>query len=241
MKHRRADPCLALVFGLCGFIFSVSCCEVKAEDTTPTRAPGVAADNPLFGHALFEVGDVKDDPPILMIEKLSSNNADELSQFLWAQIAKDARKAPREFTAKELVDGLNNVLLGTWSIYTDSRFKGVNLSPETQKLKAYNPMARDLIWLNRLLLQEAYPEFLRKKEYTPPDKPFVRQVRTRANPNDPAGPTYPCKAQRNDDVWVDVYDVDRWIDEAKERGKAPKDASIQSLVPYLNHIPLTGI
>jgi hypothetical protein len=204
---------------------------VKAENATATRAPNVAEDP-----ALFEVGDIKNPPSF--IDKLSKNN-DELSQFLWDEIIKNAHGNP--IAEKEIVNGLNGVL-EYYPIYTDSRFKDVTISPETSKLKGYDPLGKDLTWLNRLLLQDAYPEFLRKKEYTPYDRPLVWQVRRRASAqDDPKNPAYPCKAQRNDDVWVDVYDIDRWIDEQKTSGKAPKDASIQTLIPYLNHIPLTGI
>jgi hypothetical protein len=230
MKHHRADPSLALVISLGALIFSVSCCEVKAENTTATRAPH-AADDP----ALFEIGDITNLPSF--VDKLSKNN-DELSQFLWREITKNAYGNP--ITEKELIDGLNAVLKSDSSIYTDSRFKDVTLSAEASKLKGYNPMGKDLIWLNRLLLQDAYAD-LKKAGNSARQPPMVWQVRRRADTHDdPKNPLYPCKAQRNDDVWIDVYDVDRWIDEQKINGKAPKDASIRDLVPYLNHVPLTG-
>src|SRR6266705_616589 len=108
MKHHRADPCVALVIGICGSIFSTSCCQVKAENATATRAPNVAEDP-----ALFKVDDITNPS---LIDKLSKNN-DELSQFLWSEISKNAHGNP--IAEKELVNGLNGVLK-SGSIYTDS-------------------------------------------------------------------------------------------------------------------------
>ena len=55
-----------------------------------------------------------------------------------------------------MVQALNNILKGVL-IYEAVRFAKVALSPETLALKSQNPHGTDLIRLNRLLLEDAYP------------------------------------------------------------------------------------
>jgi nitrate/nitrite transporter NarK len=50
-----------------------------------------------------------------------------------------------------------NALVRGGSIYDAQRFAGVSLRPETQKLLATNPSGNDLPRLNRLLLDDAFP------------------------------------------------------------------------------------
>jgi len=51
-----------------------------------------------------------------------------------------------------------NALISSNSIYDAQRFAGVTLRPETQKLLALNPSGDALSHLNRLLLDDAYPQ-----------------------------------------------------------------------------------
>ncbi|HXF11475.1 MAG TPA: MFS transporter [Desulfuromonadaceae bacterium] len=55
-----------------------------------------------------------------------------------------------------LVNDLNRVI-GTSSIYDPERFNGVSLRPETRQLLDSNPSGKDLLRLNRLLMDDAYP------------------------------------------------------------------------------------
>ena len=55
-----------------------------------------------------------------------------------------------------LANDLNSLIAGP-SIYDPSRFNLVALSPETQTLIAANPSGADLLTLNRLLLEQAFP------------------------------------------------------------------------------------
>jgi len=56
-----------------------------------------------------------------------------------------------------LVQSLNSLVSGQ-SIYAPQRFAGMSLHPETQKLLALNPSGPELLRLNRLLLDDAYPK-----------------------------------------------------------------------------------
>jgi len=63
-----------------------------------------------------------------------------------------------------LVDDLNRVIRGPL-IYDAQRFSHVPLRKETKKLLAQNPAGDDLLRLNRLLIEDAYPnEFLRDRK-----------------------------------------------------------------------------
>ena len=96
--------------------------------------------------------------------KLSAH-LDPLSQYLWDQFSVETQAGltNTESTVLELqtnlVAALNPVLEGS-SIYDASRFAGITLSAETLVLKASNPTGNDRIRLNRLLLRDAYPQFI---------------------------------------------------------------------------------
>ena len=56
-----------------------------------------------------------------------------------------------------LVENLN-ALIQSHAIYDPQRFSGITLRPETQRLLALNPSGDALAHLNRLLLDDAYPQ-----------------------------------------------------------------------------------
>jgi len=58
-----------------------------------------------------------------------------------------------------LVGELNEIIVGP-SIYDESRFAGVELHPETREAIAAEPQGEDLAWLNRHLLEDAFPRAL---------------------------------------------------------------------------------
>ena len=61
-----------------------------------------------------------------------------------------------------------NTLPGGTSIHDDPRLEGVDMRPETQGLVQQNPQGTDLLRLNRLLLEDAYPkEFSRNRHFKP--------------------------------------------------------------------------
>ncbi|MGB6198035.1 MAG: hypothetical protein WBF35_00665, partial [Candidatus Acidiferrales bacterium] len=60
-----------------------------------------------------------------------------------------------------LAKNLTKIISGP-SIYDKARFQNVTLRPETLALLIQNPHGRDLVRLNRMLLEDAYPEELSK-------------------------------------------------------------------------------
>jgi hypothetical protein len=90
---------------------------------------------------------------------------DPLSQFIqggFPQAVKDALAAydssspPTATLQGQIVSHLNDLITGP-SIFTADRFAGVRLSAATQALLASNPTGADLVRLNRLLLEDAFP------------------------------------------------------------------------------------
>jgi hypothetical protein len=55
-----------------------------------------------------------------------------------------------------LVKDLNKIISGP-SLYDKTRFQNVALRPETQQLLSINPQGSDLVHLNKLLIQDAFP------------------------------------------------------------------------------------
>jgi len=112
--------------------------------------------------ALFLVDDLKDLSSFVAKLKQPSSS-DLVSQYLSSQLA----SATRNFLSKygggldralqqALVEDLNRVIRNG-PIYEPARFGAVKLSPETQTLLGQNPQGEDLVRLNRLLLDDAYP------------------------------------------------------------------------------------
>ncbi|HTH46218.1 MAG TPA: DUF2723 domain-containing protein [Candidatus Limnocylindria bacterium] len=78
-----------------------------------------------------------------------------LSAYLRQQLGSAA-----DGDAKALADGLNKLIDGP-SLYDDpKRFQGIHLSERTLKFAAQNPNTANRIRLNRLLLEEAYPDLI---------------------------------------------------------------------------------
>jgi hypothetical protein len=109
----------------------------------------------------FSGGDISDLPAFA---KKLTEKADPVSAFLSDQLDDAAKKAladaPANDNAKELrsalAKNLTRIASGA-SLYDTARFSGVTLRPETSALLAKNPQGRDLLRLNRVLLEDAYP------------------------------------------------------------------------------------
>jgi SMI1 / KNR4 family (SUKH-1) len=63
---------------------------------------------------------------------------------------------PAPVLLKALVDELNRLLQGP-SLYDEERFKGIQLSKEAKDLIEKNPSGESLVRLNRILMDDAYP------------------------------------------------------------------------------------
>lgn len=74
---------------------------------------------------------------------------------------------PRESLVTPLIKALNS-LLRHKLIYDKARFAQIQLDKKTHKLLEKNPQGEELLQLNRLLLQAAYPDEMVKEEILPP-------------------------------------------------------------------------
>lgn len=89
---------------------------------------------------------------------------DLVSIFLWSQlspltknlVSSNSGSSPSPNLINHLTTDLNAVIAGP-SIYNAARFKLISLTPEIIELLAKNPIGADLLSLNRLLLEQAYP------------------------------------------------------------------------------------
>lgn len=110
---------------------------------------------------LLVPGDLKDQMGLII--RLQKRQ-DPISEFLWTQLTPATQvlvnsasgRAPSASLIGNIVSDLNAVISGP-SIYDPHRFDLVALSPDTQQLITANPTRSDLLGLNRLLLEQAYP------------------------------------------------------------------------------------
>lgn len=91
-------------------------------------------------------------------------HSDEVSQFFWSQFSAETQQLIVDYAEEEaqmqplkiaLANELNRIIEAS-SIYDPVRFALVQLTEETQKLRQKNPQREELVFLNRLLLQDAY-------------------------------------------------------------------------------------
>jgi hypothetical protein len=108
---------------------------------------------------------------------------DPISKYLWNQFSASTQEVLTSTTSTPeeqklaLVQALDKILEGV-SIYETVRFAGVALSPQTLALKSQNAEGADLIRLNRLLLEDAYPlEIAKHHKFFGPQKGNVRVIR----------------------------------------------------------------
>ncbi len=113
----------------------------------------------------FSISDIKD--PLGLARKLTLK-PDAVSALLSAKVDAAAQQALAQYQFSNAVpDQLQAALLGVLNltlvgqpIYEEGRFRTVNLRPETRKLLEHTPQGKDLVRLNRLLLEDAYPQEL---------------------------------------------------------------------------------
>jgi YidC/Oxa1 family membrane protein insertase len=138
----------------------------------PKRQPSVPAPSP----SLFGVGDFKD---IASLAVKLQNARDPLSQYLREQFSEETRllldgydssipvsqQLQKALQLQEaLVDELNPLLQKGDSLYDEQLFAHVALTEETRKLIAENPTGEELVRLNRMLLEDAYPREIVKSQ-----------------------------------------------------------------------------
>jgi hypothetical protein len=96
--------------------------------------------------------------------------ADKVSQFLWGRFKAPTQQILSDFEGSSLEMGpvqnalvleLNRIIQGE-PIYEARRFAGVVLAEKTQELLAQKPEGEKLMRLNRMLLEDAYPQEISK-------------------------------------------------------------------------------
>lgn len=112
-------------------------------------------------------GDIKGLPAFA---KKLIQKTDAVSTFLWERLDKPAQellaRALNESSHTKqiecvLVQNLNEIIKGD-CVYEKERFRGVELRRLTRGFLKVKPQGTDLIFLNRWLLEDAYPEELSK-------------------------------------------------------------------------------
>jgi hypothetical protein len=89
---------------------------------------------------------------------LSTFLRSQLDESLRTDLASYSPSSPNaKATLSALVKQLNQLISGS-SLYDKARFAGVTLSPETEQLLHQNPTGQNLARLNKLLLEDAFPE-----------------------------------------------------------------------------------
>ncbi len=108
--------------------------------------------------AAFSAADVKD--PAGLARRLGQP-ADSVSQFVSSRLSDKGRQSLQDpsVSITNLVGDLNALIRGG-SIYDAQRFEGVSLSSESRRLLTQNVRSEALAYLNRLLLEDAFPKEL---------------------------------------------------------------------------------
>jgi len=120
------------------------------------------------GPPLLRVSDLRDSSSLAI--KLQDaikerDKRDPVSEYLVSQLSPETQQMLASYDGtsplpeadqRRLVDELNS-LLRSPSLYDERRFAQVKLTDEAQKFIKLNPQGDNLIALNRLLLEEAYP------------------------------------------------------------------------------------
>lgn len=116
-----------------------------------------------YGSLPFSLGDFKD---IAALVNKIKKQADAVSVFVWGQFSAQTQtifnnpdSTPDELQVT-LINGLNIIISGSL-IYEKARFNAVVLRAQTIALIKENPQGNLLLFLNRLLLEDAYPDLIR--------------------------------------------------------------------------------
>ena len=116
---------------------------------------------PTSNSPLLSGSDLMD--PLGLVERFQLRR-DPVTAFLWSQLSAATQNLVnnngRSSPSSILIDGLMhdlNAVIGGPSIYDATRFEAFDLTPETMQLIAGNPSGTDLLKLNRLLLEQAFP------------------------------------------------------------------------------------
>ena len=99
-----------------------------------------------------------------------SDKSNPLSKFLFEkfspttqeELAKHQQLKPLPESLQSLIIGVLNKIIKGGSIYNPTLFDGIKLREGSQNLQKKNPQGVELVCLNRMLLEDAYPEEISK-------------------------------------------------------------------------------
>lgn len=123
------------------------------------------------GSGAFSTGDLAD---LSQLAFKLTRPRDGVSAFLRASLSQDTVRALADYQTSSLADGglesrltgdLERLLAGP-PVWETRRFSGVRLRPETKDLLKDGPAGQDLYRLNRLLLEDAYPQEIARRDDT---------------------------------------------------------------------------
>ena len=145
-------------------------------------------------------------------------HADPLVLFLWNQFTEQERKVlenaaagarQQESTMMDTLLTRINSTMKECSIYNPQVFDKVEISQETLALLTQNPQGDELVRLNRLLMEDACPQEIKKSAYNPHDKTILRLNRRLLEA------AYPKEIVRHDEYQTIIVDMTRIIDKAE--------------------------
>ncbi|MEI8234861.1 MAG: SLBB domain-containing protein [Verrucomicrobiota bacterium] len=167
------------------------------------------------GSCLFTSNDFLDISSFVV--KLSTHT-EPFFQLLWNQCTDAERKVienaatntrQQESTLMEaLLTRLNTILRGG-CIYNPQCFEKIEISPEVLSLLTEAPQGEELVRLNRLLMEDACPQEIKKTTYNPHDKMVLRLNRRLLEC------AYPREIKRHDEYQTIMVDMERIIDKAE--------------------------
>lgn len=121
----------------------------------------------------FSMIDLKNASALLSRLKASS---DEISRYILGRLGASTRdelarwkeeSPPSPRLLLGVLEDLNIILIGD-SIWDSGRFEGIEVRPKTEELRKLNPSGQRRVRLNRLLLEDAFPnELLKSPELEP--------------------------------------------------------------------------
>jgi len=151
----------------------------------PSAYLGMIRQMKASGSPAFSTNDLKDLPKL--VSRLRGQS-DPVSAFLWKslpnpdQVALTNYQPPLSISNQVPAPGSSpvedaavqslNKIIGEPCIYEAERFKDVVLRPETADLMKREPTGQALAWLNRMLLEDAYPVELSKIQPGDPEDQY---------------------------------------------------------------------
>lgn len=135
-----------------------------------------------FEQLLFKSADISD--PGSLAAKLQEPK-DPLSAYIRKQLSHNTLRLVDEYdkfehpsdSLKNALAGDLNMLIQKASFYDEERFSHITLQDRTKDLLEQHPKGEDRTRLNRMLLEDAYPDEIIRMRENPEEKPPVKKVR----------------------------------------------------------------